>query len=711
MEEKENLLDETQVSLQGIPSGLQEAEAAPQDAQASLQETMKITGKLSTGIPVENATISEVYSPDEASGLMEALEVPEEPEEPEAPQAPVEYDEEDDDDPDPIFTADAKKKLLVFGAIAAALILMIGIGLSVFLYFRKTADDGKILPNVFITNINIGGLTRQEAAEALKPLQDVYANSSMQVDVDDVQLVFQPSHTGVSLNVSKILDDAYAYGREGTRKEYYKAKQLAASQPNNLPVLDYLTLDMNYIRSTVTACTDTFSSTLTQPSVQLIGTCPELAHDKIDENVKHQVLEITLGTPGRNIDADMIVDQILESYRDRVFQISVSFPETAPDDVDLNALSRTYCIAPIDASVDSATSEIHYEVYGYGFDLNEAKRLLSQATYGQTISLTFDFVKPSILGDAIKNTFFEDTLYSFQTYLASSEDRLTNLRLACQAIDGIVLQPGDSFSFNRALGERSTDKGYRLAPVYTDGQNLPEVGGGVSQVASTLYYCALYTDMEIVERHSHSAPADYVPFGMDADISWDDQDLRFRNVSENPIQIRAELRDGYVCISIMGRDVQKTYVEMEYEILETIYPEDVYQTFSEGNDGDHYDGEVLQYGSYGYRVRTYRNTYDKMTRTLLSRAAESDSHYTPRNYIICRIEPPTEPTEPSVPPTDPTDPGTEPTVPPTEATEPSTEATEPSTEATEPSTEATEPTEETVAPPEESTEPATEATE
>lgn len=535
-----------------------------------------------------------------------------------------------------------------------------------YLYWEKTNDDGKVLSNVYIANVNLGGMTKTEAEAALAPLADAYASNSMQIQIDDTLLVLDPASYGVALNTQKVLEDALSYGRSGGRLDYYYAKEAALTKPLNLPILDYVSMDLGKISGAINDITNKLSSTLTQPNVQLIGTRPSLKHDEIDENAAHQTLEIVLGTPGRSVDSAYILDQVLSGYRERNFQISASFPETAPNGVDLPALVKTYCVEPVDAYLAPSSSDIVYEVYGYSFDVANAQELLSKAAYGDTIALPFQFVKPAVLGETIRKNFYEDVIFTYHTYTASSKDRLKNMSIACEAIDGTVLQPGEVFSFNEVVGERTEERGYEYAYAHEDGAYPYELGGGVCQVASTLYYVAMHADLEITERSYHTYPMSFVPMGMDAAVDMgsdvDDLDLCFRNNTTDPIRIDAEVRDDNVVITIRGRDTRKTYVEIEYEILDTTYPDDVYQTFSAADAGDRFDGEILVYGSYGHYVRTYRCVYDKVTKDLISREEEADSIYAPRNNVICRIESSPAPTTPETPST-PTTPEPEETTP------------------------------------------------
>ena len=128
---------------------------------------------------------------------------------------------------------------------------------------------------------------------------------------------------------------------------------------------------------------------------------------------------------------------------------------------------------------------------------------------------------------------------------------------------GIVLNSGATFSFNTFVGERTPEKGYRKAIVYADGEEEADDGGGVCQVASTLYNAALYAEMEIDDRMEHRFVVTYVPAGLDATVYWGVQDFCFTNTTDYPIQIHASVSGGQVHISIDGTDDYGHTVRLE----------------------------------------------------------------------------------------------------------------------------------------------------
>ena len=145
----------------------------------------------------------------------------------------------------------------------------------------------------------------------------------------------------------------------------------------------------------------------------------------------------------------------------------------------------------------------------------------------------------------------EKTISSYYTTLIDrSVNRTNNVKLSCQAIDGLILQPGQVFSFNVTSGPRTQERGYQVAPIFVGKKVVPGRGGGVCQTSSTLYNSVLEAGLEVVERHPHSLPVAYVAAGRDATVSWEGADLKFRNNLDVPIKILARVWDKYVLCAL-----------------------------------------------------------------------------------------------------------------------------------------------------------------
>ncbi|MBS4960849.1 MAG: VanW family protein [Clostridiales bacterium] len=151
---------------------------------------------------------------------------------------------------------------------------------------------------------------------------------------------------------------------------------------------------------------------------------------------------------------------------------------------------------------------------------------------------------------------YDYDIASYITYYTtgdSAANRNHNMQLAIDAINGEILKPGESFSYNECLlSKRSSDNDYKEAGILSDGVMTTGIGGGICQVSSTLFNAALYSDMTITARRNHSAKVGYLPPGRDATCSWGSIDFCFRNDLTVPVKIDAWMKDGTMKIRFLS---------------------------------------------------------------------------------------------------------------------------------------------------------------
>ncbi len=578
------------------------------------------------------------------------------------------------------------KKIALISLCCAALVLLGGIIAAVSILMTRLQDDGLILNNVTVAGVNLGGMTQEQAEQVLRAAtKDTYTRQDMVIQLPGATITLAPAQTGAKLDVAAAAKAAYDYGRTGTRAEREAAKAQSMTGPYHIALLSYMELDADYILQEIEEYCAGFNSVFSESSYDFQGTQPALTGDEFDADAPCQTLLLNPGSPGQNLDVTALYNRVLDAYSFNTFLVEVdsSILGDMPAPLDLDAIYEQHCSEPVDARFDSDTKAVVPEVYGYTFDLEYAKELLAAAEPGTVVRVPMEYVEPELKAA----DFFADVLSSYETKHTNSENRNNNLRLACASINGYILMPGETFDYNQVLGQRTVEAGYKAAGAYANGETVSEIGGGICQVSSTLYYCTLLADLEIVTREAHSYVSNYMPYGMDATVSWNGPDFRFRNNTNYPIRIEAEVSDGYVRVKLIGTDDKDYYVEMEYEIVGWESYETVYEEYAPDNEKGYTDGQVITTPYTGCTVKTYRCRYDKETQELISRDFEARSKYKRRDEVIAKIvttptEDPTKPTEDTKPTEKPTE-DTTPTEKPTESTTtPTQESTSPPSEET-----------------------------
>ncbi len=150
-----------------------------------------------------------------------------------------------------------------------------------------------------------------------------------------------------------------------------------------------------------------------------------------------------------------------------------------------------------------------------------------------------------------------------------------NVHLAARLLSGTVLAPNQIFSHNDTLGPYTEHKGFKIGPTYIGSRMTTTVGGGVCKIASTLYNVAILSDLEIMERHPHSMPVPYVPYGQDATVAYGIKDFKFRNTSSAPLLIWAQGIDNCLYIAFYGQ-VKPPKVEWHHEVLRLVKKHSIY---------------------------------------------------------------------------------------------------------------------------------------
>lgn len=227
--------------------------------------------------------------------------------------------------------------------------------------------------------------------------------------------------------------------------------------------------------------------------------------------------------------------------------------------------------------------------------------------YDAVIFAEREQVPAEITKETAKKTY--KTLASFTTETTDNAKRNINVRLSAEALNGTIIQPGEEFSFNQVVGQRTAEKGYQAAAAYNSGEVVQEVGGGVCQMSSTLYRVAFQSGMEISFRRSHTFEPNYVTPGQDATISWEQPDFRFINTSKGPIGIRASYSDRKASVSIYGIPVLEEGITWDLyseKVEEMELPPPVYEEDPTLEPGQ----EVLKKaGTKGNRWVTYKVVY------------------------------------------------------------------------------------------------------
>jgi len=513
------------------------------------------------------------------------------------------------------------KKGAAGAVIAIVLTLAIVAFVGIYAYGSQLESSKVIFPNVRVAGVDVGGLTTLAAqGEVEQSIADAYLSQELEVQLPDRTITFDPEQTKVAVDAEAAIREAQAFGRSDGPFMAVFNYITSAAKPHNVELETALELDTDYIRDMIAV------------------TARESKQDAVNGEVYYdedaKTVTVTKGVVGQSLDTEALFEVVHQAFQSGDFAPLVWEYTVIPCvEADLSAVYEELAVPVQETHYDEELHEIVEGVSGYEFDLQTQQAKLENLAAGEKLTIVLEEIEPEMTVDELTAQMFGQKLDSRSSYYVNNPNRTENLRLACAAINGTIINPGEVFSFNETVGERTEEKGYKPATIYGgEGESVDGVGGGICQVASTIYYSALYMDLETVMREPHMYTVDYVPRGMDATVYWDSGlDYKFRNNRENPIKIQANVDGGMVNITFWGVKENDNYVVMDYKVLETWMDEDVEEVDETKEPGYR---ELKQTAYAGAKVEAYQKVYDGSGKLIIERTIKSTYKSRPRLYIV-----------------------------------------------------------------------------
>ena len=271
---------------------------------------------------------------------------------------------------------------------------------------------------------------------------------------------------------------------------------------------------------------------------------------------------------------DKLLSEIYSDIDKANTHYDISFDDGDIEEM-VNEAKKKWDIPPQNGSIsgfnkDTKSFTYTHESDGFLIDENRLKGDLKSFTdrkdFQADILVVRNEAKPSVTEVSAKEKY--KVIGTFTTKTTDNKDRNTNISLASEALDGLIIKPGEEFSFNNTTGNRTEERGYRPAGAYVNGVLSEEPGGGVCQVSSTLYNAVIFAGLTTTERHAHSYEPTYVTPGEDAMVSYDGYagpDMKFVNTCDTAIAIRAVLTGQTLTCSIIGIPILEDGVSIEME--------------------------------------------------------------------------------------------------------------------------------------------------
>lgn len=476
--------------------------------------------------------------------------------------------------------------------------------------------SGTTLPGTTAGGVELGGLTRDQVERRLdEELKQSYTGKEITLQVDGTSQSYTVSGSVLDMDTSAVTDAACGLSQGNFFSRGWRLIQsLLGGNDIEVP--------LSYTQEGEAQV----DALLTQIESELGGGVQETTWE-----VQGDQLVFHMGTPGRAFDLSNTKADILEAFAGESQEpLVLSTVTTDPADVDVEAVHDQVYAEVQNAALDKETFEITPSVTGLDFQVADAQAALKDADWGSDVSVALTVTEPTVSTESLKELLFRDVLGEASSSVSGSSNRKSNVKLSASVCDGIILLPGEVFSYNNTTGSRTADKGYLPAPSYVGGKSTDEVGGGICQTSSTIYYAALNSNLKIVERHNHMFAVGYVPDGMDATVWYGASDFRFENDTDYPIKIVTEYKNSRLTVQIYGTKTDDLYVKMTNKELSSTAWSTEYKVDPSLPAGT---TKTEQTPYRGRVVEAYRNVYDG-NGNLVSSTLESKSTYKMRNQII-----------------------------------------------------------------------------
>ncbi len=401
----------------------------------------------------------------------------------------------------------------------------------------------KIYPNISCEGIDLGGLSEEEAVEKLNKEYIPRLNEreytvklyDWKLDKVEKTVMIKASDIDAVPDISLAVKAAYQHARgAGLYKRYFeylslKRKGMKIMMPGEVN------------EEKLSGIVENLAEGMETPFVET------------SYSVEGNILTVKNGHGGRFVDKENSAAHIKNEVFSLNDEIKLFVDTKENEKVDIDKLYEEITNSKRDAYFEKKDGEIIVvdEFPKVKLDKSKLKTAIESGLSSYDIEVEAEM--PEVTGDELRSLLFRDNMGSWTSHFsASNVPRSSNVRLTASRIDGVVLMPGEVFSYDNAIGKRTAANGYKVAGVYVGNKVEEGIGGGICQTSSTLYSAVLYSNLEIVTRTSHSLPVSYMPAGQDATIAEGYIDFKFKNNTEYPIKIVCKAGQSSVTCSILG---------------------------------------------------------------------------------------------------------------------------------------------------------------
>lgn len=402
-----------------------------------------------------------------------------------------------------------------------------------------------VMKGVTFMETDLSGMNQQQVAETVNGLSDKIRDYELTLYMGETTRTQKFSDLDATLDGERVAQEAVNTGRNGNvfsnLATFYRGQFSSLQVP----------LKIRYDSVKMNDLIIDFVEELQNP----------MKPNDYEIDYEKAILYITEGEDGTIIDKEKVLADINQAVEEIGDQTGVKVEVVAQEDkcpeITPELVKKEVECEPQDAKLvtdENGHKTVEKEIIGVKVAEADVQAGLDagkddKGSYQVKVTLE----QPEVDYFDLAAELFNDTLASCTTQFNSGlKGRTTNVKLAAQKINGVILNPGEVFSFNDTVGKRTAEAGFENATIYTSNGMEDGLGGGICQVSSTLYNATLYADLETVERRNHKYKVTYVKLGTDATVAWGSIDFRFKNSRNYPVKIEATVSGNSLTVAIKG---------------------------------------------------------------------------------------------------------------------------------------------------------------
>ena len=431
---------------------------------------------------------------------------------------------------------DKKSAIFYILIFIASLLLILLIIFGIFAIYN-ISHNNTIANGIYIYGVDVSGKTKGEAISIVSAKFDSIQNTDIKLFTEKYDNAINPTEINLKYDIPSAVNYAFSIGKSGKLlKDNY---DVFNTMINGINITPTYTLDEKSLIETL----DKFSKEIPNAVVES------------SYYIEKSSLIITKGSEGYVIDSKKTASNIQSKLKDLSYltnPVELVLIKQNPKSIDLEAIYKEVHKDAKDAYYTTNPYTVFPSENGVDFKISmqEAKEKLSKS--GKECTIPLKTVYPKVTTNMIGRKAFPDLLGQFSTNYVNNPNRTTNLKLAANKINGTVLLPGETFSYNKTVGERTIAAGYKDAAIYQNGEVVDGLGGGICQISTTLFNAALFANLDIVELHNHQFVPSYVGAGRDATVVYGAKDFKFKNSRKYAIKIECSVSGGVARFKIYG---------------------------------------------------------------------------------------------------------------------------------------------------------------